>query len=401
MELTSVHIDRPEAGRVRLCGEIVYDDRRSARDQYWFEFPEPYADSISESGNPWLAALLPLAARLNEPLRLCRPVDGVLVANASRLTEIWRQWYPELGVVAIEADEQKNDAAPVPSKTAALFSGGVDSFFTVIRNAETTDRSRYPSIDWLISVWGFDVRLADDYARLRSRRALAARELGKEFIDVKTNVRETRSRQASWGHIAHGCFLASVGLALERSIGTLYIAATHSTSSVVPWGSHPETDPLLSTRRMRVIHDGADAGRSAKTEYIARSPVAMRSLHVCFRSRSMENCCRCRKCLLTMMTLELCGALATCEAFPERRLDPRRIERIFVDSPINEVLFRDLESRARRDGRTDLADALGRCLRRSRRTRRVMGALKWMGTRRAFWRIARAVRTRMLAGAIR
>ena len=401
MELTSVRVDIPEAGRVRLAGEIVYDDRRGGRDEYWFEFPEAYADSVSESGNPWLAALLPLAARLNEPLRLCRPVDPVLAANASRLTEIWRRWYPELGVVEIDAEEQRRDAPSAPSKAAALFSGGVDSFFTVIRNSEPADRTLFPSIDWLISVWGFDLRLEDDYERLRSRRALAARELGKEFIDAKTNLRETRSRQANWGHIAHGCFLASVGLALERSVGALYIAATHSTSSVVPWGSHPETDPLLSTRRLRVIHDGADAGRSAKTEYIAKSPVAMRLLHVCFRSRSMENCGRCRKCLLTMMTLELCGALGTCEAFAERRLDPRRIERIFVDSPIAEVLFRDLESRALRDGRADLARVLGRSLRRSRRLRRVMRVLEWFGTKRAFWRIARAVRPKVLARAVR
>jgi hypothetical protein len=400
LELTSVRVDIPEAGRVRLAGEIVYDDR-TGRDEYWFEFPELYADSLSDSGNPWLAALLPLAARLNEPLRLCRPVDAVLAANASRLTAIWRRWNPELGVVTIEAEEQRGDSAPAPSKTAALFSGGVDSFFTVIRNTEPTDRSLFPSIDWLISVWGFDLRLEDDYARLRSRRALAAHELGKEFVDVKTNLRQTRSREASWGHIAHGCFLASIGLALERSVGAVYIAATHSTSSVVPWGSHPETDPLLSTRRTRVIHDGADAGRSAKTEYISRSSVAMRSLHVCFRSRSTENCCRCRKCLLTMMTLELCGALATCEAFPERRLDPKRIEKIFIDSPINEVIFRDLESRAGRDGRTDLARALGRSRKRSRRLRRVMRGLEWLDTKRAFWRIARAVRPMVLARAIR
>jgi len=102
-----------------------------------------------------------------------------------------------------------------------------------------------------------------------------------------------------------------------------------------------------------------------------------------------------------MMTLELCGALATCEAFPERRLDPGRIERIFVDSQINEVIFRDLESRARRDGRADLARALGRSLTRSRRLRRVVRALEWLGTKRAFWRIARAVRPMVLARAIR
>ncbi len=405
MELTAVRIvpSPLSAGRTRIAGDVTYDDRPGRAEEHWFEVPERLAGSLSDSGNPWLAALLPLAAFLGQPLRLCRPVDRTLRTNAASLLQIWRGWYPELHVVPIEAETKEADPGPNPRKTAALFSGGVDSFFTVLRNAEAPDRKTAPEIDWLLWVWGFDLPLdaAEASARLRERLSAAARDLGKELIDVRTNLRETRIAEAGWGRLAHGCLLASVGLIFERRLRAVYVAATHSTGSIVPWGSHPETDPLLSTAATRIIHDGSDTGRSEKTAFISRSPVAMRSLHVCFRSPSSDNCGRCRKCLLTMVTLELTGALARCEVFPDRRLDARRIERIFVDSAINEVIFRDLEARARRSGRSDIANALGRSLIRSRRLRRVMRAARWLGTRRGLWRFARPLREAVFARAIR
>ncbi len=403
MQLNNVRVAPSAPGRVRLVGDVVYDDRPGQVEEYWFELPDRFADSLTASGNPWLAALLPLAAVLGEPLRLCRPVDPVLSANASRLMQIWHGWYPELRAVPIEAQLEPAGRDSGPPKTAALFSGGVDSFFTVLRNAETADRGRSPAIDWLLTVWGFDVHLADveEFTRLRSRLSAAAGDLGKEFVDVTTNLRETRSREARWGPLAHGCNLASVALVLERRLHAVYIAATHSAGSVVPWGSHPETDPLLSTSSTRIIHDGTDAGRSEKTEYVARSAVAMRSLHVCFRFSSSDNCCRCRKCLLTMLTLELCGALATSSAFSDHSLDPRRIRRIFIDSPINEVIFRDLEAKARRAGRKDIADALGQSMNRSRHLRRALRPVRWLETKRGVWRGARRLRLSLLAGMIR
>ena len=296
---------------------------------------------MTASGNPWLAALLPLATVLGEPLRLCRPIDPVLAANASRLSKIWSEWYPELRPVPIEAESELATRGAGPPKTAAMFSGGVDSFFTVLRNAEMTDRDRFPKIDWLLCVWGFDLSLStpEEFTRLRARLSPAARDLGKELVDVATNLRVTRSKEARWDSLAHGCALASVALTLERKLSAVYIAATHSTGSVVPWGSHPETDPLLSTSAMRIIHDGTDAGRSEKTEYVSRSAVAMRSLHVCFRSLSADNCCACRKCLLTMMTLELTGSLARCSAFRERTVDLDRVRRSFSTARSTKSFF--------------------------------------------------------------
>jgi hypothetical protein len=311
---------------------------------------------------------------------------------------IWKGWHPRLTVVPIEA-ERLAAAEPPTGETAALFSGGVDSFFTLLRNGEPLDRGAFPRIDRLLSVGGFDVELGrrDEFERLRERLAGAARDLGKELVDVVTNLRETRLRDCSWGRLAHGCALASVGLALERRFATVYIAATYTGGPPInPWGSHPETDPLMSTSRTRIVHDGAGVGRFEKTEYVSRSAAAMRVLHVCPRTRSSENCGDCRKCFLVMLTLEVLGALQRCTAFGGRRLDLERVGRTFLKSRAYEYLFQDIEGRARAAGRTDIADAIARCVIRTRRLNRLLLPTQWLREKRGLWRLARLWRTAVL-----
>src|SRR3989338_4544396 len=83
-------------GYIRLRGEVSYDNRSYNSEAYWFDIPKGYSQNISESGNPWLACLLPLALTLGEPLRIDLPVDKVLFKNITKLIQIWKSWYPQL-----------------------------------------------------------------------------------------------------------------------------------------------------------------------------------------------------------------------------------------------------------------------------------------------------------------
>ncbi len=409
MELISVRIEESPLARrrVRLVGDVVYDDSPGAPESYWFEVGEEHAASLSLSGNPWLACLLPLAATLGEDLRLGVPVDPTLAEGAARILKLWTQWYrrrfPELRAVTVHAGREPSRAGSGPRETAAFFSGGIDSFYTVLRNAETTGRAASPKIDRLLWVGGFDLPLEapeEEFRRLRGRLAQTAEELGKSFLDVRTNLRTLRFRVARWGQVSHGGALASVALALEPRFQAVYVAATHESGVVRPWGSHPETDPLLSTSVTRFIHDGAGIRRSLKTEYVSRSEVAMRSLHVCFLSGSADNCCDCRKCYLAILNLEIIGALSRCSVFP-RPLDLSRVRRIYLRGPAYQRLYRDLELRARAAGRPEIARAIAACRRRSRILRPMVRSLDWMRVRRGLWRIARHLRPAVLRRVVR
>ena len=408
MELVSVRIEEsPQAsGRVRLVGEVAYDDRPGL-ETYWYEVDEEHAPALSLSGTPWLAGLLPLAATLGQKLRIARPVDPLLAENAPRITEMWASWYrkrfPWLRPVTVEADIEASPPAPAASEIGAFFSGGIDSFFTVLRNADLEDRAKFPRIDRLVWVGGFDLPLGSpegEFRRLRDKLSGAAHGLGLAFLDVRTNLRETRLRDVGWGHLAHGCALASVGLALERRFRALYIAPSYEKGELKPWGTHPETDPMLSTRTTRFIHDTLGPRRIVKLERICRSDVAMRSLHVCFRSGTAENCCGCRKCLLAMLMLEVSGDMNRCTVFP-RPLDLDRVRRVWLRGPFYMEMFGEVMVRARKAGRMDIVRAIAACRWRYRWTKPVVTVLDAFRRRKGLWRVAHVVRPAVLGGTVR
>src|SRR5216683_2225878 len=65
-------------------------------------------------------------------VRLLGPVDPGLFETAHQLMQIWKCWYPNLSLIHIGADVEPIPPRNVAGKTAAFFSGGVDSFFTAL-----------------------------------------------------------------------------------------------------------------------------------------------------------------------------------------------------------------------------------------------------------------------------
>jgi hypothetical protein len=363
VELRDIRIDRSSPGRTRLTGVVLYERDRK-EEEYWFDVPDRHAGELSESGNAWLVCLAPLAATLGEPLRIGRPVDRLLARNVREALAVWRVWYSRLHDVPFDLEISDAPAARGPRRIGAFFSGGIDSFYTVLRHVKG-GAGTLP-LDDLILVRGFDFPLvhAQAFDRHRGRMAAAAEELGLHLVDVVTNLRETRLREAEWGALWHGAALASVGLALEHRYRYLLVAASLTYGELEPYGSHPLTDPLLSTSSTRVLHEGADVTRLDKVADLAGSDLALRFLHVCFRVISDINCGRCRKCLMAMTGLTLFGAGGRSATFSPDGPDLARLRRILFSRGQRHGVRR-LRTLAARQGRRELVRALDHAWRRS------------------------------------
>lgn len=85
MELLRTTVTDVKEDIKRLTGIVKYDD--GFEDEYWFEYPSDI--EISDSGNPWLATLLPLAATLGEDLTINLPVDPRLVDGVGDILRFW------------------------------------------------------------------------------------------------------------------------------------------------------------------------------------------------------------------------------------------------------------------------------------------------------------------------
>lgn len=211
------------------------------------------------------------------------------------------------------------------SRVGCFFTGGVDSFYTLLKHRE--------EITDLIFVHGYDVAL--DNQSLRARVSAVVRRVGAQMgvgvVEVETNLRGLLDAHMPWG-VTHGAALAAVGHLLQSEFRQIFIASSYGYADLFPWGSHPLLDPLWSDDTLAFVHDGCEATRSQKTRFIADDAVVMGHLRVCYENPgNAYNCGRCGKCLRTMINLEAVGALDRCSTFVEP-LDPARVARMAVGS---------------------------------------------------------------------
>lgn len=163
--------------------------------------------------------------------------------------------------------------------------------------------------------------------------------LRKNVVPAATNVRDFAIQFVDWGFLYFGAALASVGLTLEDIFEKVYVASSFSYDQILPWGSHPALDPLWSTERVSIIHDGCEARRVDKTRFIAQFPVVTDTLRVCtYRplSGSIYNCGLCEKCLRTMVGLHIAGALHKCRTLPNS-IDLRILRRIPIHREVRSL----------------------------------------------------------------
>jgi hypothetical protein len=270
---------------------------------------------IAPGAEPFLAGALPVAMKLGLPLHVEEPISAQLLASIPSIQAIYHAWNPDWRVIPVSA-ESPQPTPPGGGGVASFFSGGVDSFYTLLKHLD--------EIDALIFIHGFDIPL--DNTSLRARVSAAVREVAAAFakplIEVETNLKQFVVRHVPWEY-AHGALLAGVALLLSPRFSRIYIAASefYGMAVRVPWGSHPLLDPLWTTERTTIVHDGCEATRMDKVARIARSEVALRWLRVCWENPNGEyNCGRCGKCLRTMVALRIVGALDRCKTF-DRPLD--------------------------------------------------------------------------------
>ena len=274
----------------------------------WFESADAPLAPVAEAwGSAFLIPALARGARLALPMR----TDPTWLANIMELLPVLHEWwaYPIIPPLAEPGPPSVADPA-VQSRTALCFSGGVDSFHSLLRGAVP--------VDALLLVHGVDIPLSDTARAADAETSLreVARARGMRAILVRTNLREHPVFAAApWVH-AHGGALAAVGHLLSEQIGRLLVSSSYPYVNDRPWGSHWRTDPLWSSGRLALAHLGAELWRDEKVRAIADDPLVRQHLRVCWENRARAgNCSRCDKCVTTMLMLEVCGGLAGSATF--------------------------------------------------------------------------------------
>ena len=306
----------------RISAQITYDrPHTNIPDRLWFNFPAQYAPAEISRGDAFLTALLLPAMCLGENIRIEGVVSPRLLVGLDTYRHTFCTWLPHLYPAQIGYAEA-SEAPGLQSGTlcASAFSGGVDSFFTLRSNLPDAQPLEKYRITHCLLAQGLDISLVDpqfdDLVRCYKKELSA---LGVELIPLRTNVHAFTTGRLDWA-FAHGSALIALAQALGSSLARFYVPSSYCTFDLVPWGSSPVIDHLLSTETLEVIHHAAGVQRLQKLETISDLPVAQRSLRVCTndkKRRGVENCGVCEKCLRTMTMLKVIGKLDAFETFPK------------------------------------------------------------------------------------
>ena len=199
------------------------------------------------------------------------------------------------------------------NNTAMFFSGGLDSIYSLIRHYKENPR--------LISIWGSDIfpEESSGWDKLNKQLDSTANEFSLNKSTVKSSFRmfddelnlskffENVLSDNWWHGVQHGIGLIghSAPLAYLHNIGKVYIASTNCPEDGhVTCASNPSIDNCVKFCGCAVVHDGFDANRQKKSEALVKfcnfNHINLQ-LHVCYETQDGNNCCKCEKCLRTIM----------------------------------------------------------------------------------------------------
>ena len=251
---------------------------------------------LSASPEAAICLLAPWCALEGRALSLSVPLpDSRFLDNVRAATALMGSWWGHQPLSFALPPGTTGGEPPMGSspRTALFFSGGIDSFYSLVHN---------PDVDLLVFIIGFDIRLArrDAWqAIVRAHRELAA-ELGLRFIAIATNLRDHPVLgQMRWARY-HGVLLGAATHLLKDQASRWIISSSFQQDNLMPWGSHPDLDGLWSGGGVEIEHFGADKWFDEKLEAMAGIPMVHRHLRVCYADpRAAGNCGCCEKCVRT------------------------------------------------------------------------------------------------------
>lgn len=353
MKPTRLHIEpaRVEAGDLTLAGRLEHPDGRRCR--LWWRLPATWSDAVTTWADPFVVAFVFTMMEWRRDVVVEGRVSPSLLTNLESFMAIWHAWVPDAyQPVHIRAQEELE--APPPAEggqTIVPFSCGVDSCFTVLRHQRGLIGRASRRLAAGVVMNGFDIQLDQENASgiysglLEDARTMLA-SVGLACIPLTSNFRELPT---PWAH-SYGAHLVSGLRLLAGRFDAMLIGNDVPLAALsTPWGIHPVSDPYLSSRHFEVADDGHECGRLRKAQVISQWPEAMRHLRVCFTNpRSHANCCRCEKCIRTILAFRLAG----CPLPPafSRDVTNRQICRVRFDRKTHLLSWEGITLEARRRG---------------------------------------------------
>lgn len=283
------------------------------------EFFIEYSEDISATPKdiaviPFLCNVLPIAWVADAEI-VVEELDADFFNHIAQIKQGYIDMYPRVkfGGQLMVRKLVEHDYE-VSEETAAFFSGGADSFDTLIAHAE-----EHPT---LITLLGSDIKLNDakGWENVSKHALETARHFYCKNLFIATSFRLflnegilsqlvfPRANDGWWHGFQHGIGVIShaAPYAYLHKLKRIYIASSFSEQYKFTCASDPTIDNHVCISKCATVHDGYDRNRQEKVRRICEYSRRMNTpiyLRVCWESSGGENCCACEKCYRTICNI--------------------------------------------------------------------------------------------------
>jgi len=298
-----------EYGTRRLLHLKNTGDTERPEIKIFFDILDEYAIPETALCDGYIFGIIFYAMARGEDIHVHGTLSADCMRNLNEFQDAWTRWKPErYKKIAITASHIDPMNPGKPNSAIAAFSGGIDSLFTILRHKKILDTASYPLGSTVLMVHGFDIPLdkPSHLEALKERTTPFINELDLTIRVIRTNLKELALQD--W----EDSFMAQLACCMHQYSHQCNYALVGSSepydSLVLPWGSNPVTDHLLSGAAMRIIHDGAGYSRTEKVAEIINHKAAMKVAKVCWEgAETFTNCGNCEKCIRTQLNFKAAG----------------------------------------------------------------------------------------------
>ena len=276
-------------------------------------------DEVPESISviPFLAEFLPIAWVYDAEIRI-NEVDMDFLESIEEVKRSYVELYPSInfgGRITVK-NVVINHLKQEENKSLLFFSGGVDATSSLIKVREERPL--------LFTLWGTDIFFQDieGWRHVEEQVRDTAEKFNLPFLFAKTSMRHILNYEVlneeiakpvheNWWHgFQHGiAIIASAApIAYCYNIRRIYLAATLSVKSTEDYicASTPTIDNNVRFFGCTALHEGYENSRNDKIRkicYFSKKKNVPIKLRVCWETRTGYNCCRCEKCVRTLLSI--------------------------------------------------------------------------------------------------
>ncbi len=319
MEYLNLEVSNSVAGGKSKRVTSLYAGGATKKIEIFYEFDRiiPWSEDTLLDGH--VLAVLLYASSQGKDLKVHGTLSRTAMRNIEELLMAWGRWKPDIYKKISILPDRVVDTRKQHAEERAIsaFSGGVDAMFTALSHTSLLPEAvRYP-LGSVLMVHGFDVDIYNSTAfeQLTKRVRPALDSLSLELRTLRTNSRELKLQD--WDY-SHGLELAACLHMYSDEFAFGLIGSTDPYEALVlPWGSNPVTDHLMSGGNFSIVHDGAGFSRTEKVAKISAYPFACKALKVCWAGSDQSgNCGKCEKCVRTQLNFLAVGVQGAVPCFP-------------------------------------------------------------------------------------